>query len=79
MDREVRKLIREISSANPLWGALRIHGELLRLGSQVSQPRLPSTWYEDEGPPSPTLAQLPTESGYRHCCDRYGRFGARIV
>src|ERR1700675_1011902 len=31
-DREIRKLIREMSSANPLWGAPRIHGELLKLG-----------------------------------------------
>jgi hypothetical protein len=29
VDREVRKLIREVSSANALWGAPRIHGELL--------------------------------------------------
>src|SRR6202790_1772376 len=35
--REVRKLIREISGANPLWGAPRIHGELLKLGIEISQ------------------------------------------
>ena len=29
---EIRNLIREISFANPLWGAPRIHGELLKLG-----------------------------------------------
>ena len=29
---EVRQLIREMSLANPLWGAPRIHGELLKLG-----------------------------------------------
>jgi transposase InsO family protein len=33
----VRKLIREMSLANPLWGAPRIHGELLKLGIEVSQ------------------------------------------
>src|ERR1700680_5209697 len=32
VDREVRKLIREMSSANPLWGAPRIHGERVKLG-----------------------------------------------
>src|ERR1700676_4979502 len=32
VDSEIRKLIREMSSANPLWGAPRIHGELLKLG-----------------------------------------------
>ena len=28
VDREVRDLIRQMNSANPLWGAPRIHGEL---------------------------------------------------
>jgi len=35
--REVRDLIRKMSQANPLWGAPRIHGELLKLGIEVSQ------------------------------------------
>ena len=34
---EVRHLIREISLANPLRGAPRIHGELLKLGIDVGQ------------------------------------------
>ena len=34
---EIRQLIREISIANPLWGAPRIHGELLKLGIDVGQ------------------------------------------
>src|SRR6476660_876654 len=34
---EVRRLIREISLANPLRGAPRIHGELLKLGIDVGQ------------------------------------------
>jgi hypothetical protein len=34
---EVRRLIREMSLANPLWGAPRIHGELLKLGIEVAQ------------------------------------------
>jgi hypothetical protein len=37
MNREVRELIRQMSRANPLWGAPRIHGELLKLGIEVSQ------------------------------------------
>ena len=32
-----RQLIRDISLANPLWGAPRIHGELLKLGIDVGQ------------------------------------------
>src|SRR6266404_7443053 len=34
---EIRQLIREISLANPLWGAPRLHGELLKLGIDVGQ------------------------------------------
>jgi hypothetical protein len=34
---EIRQLIRQMSGANPLWGAPRIHGELLKLGIDVGQ------------------------------------------
>jgi len=34
---EVRSLIRRMSVENPLWGASRIHGELLKLGIEVAQ------------------------------------------
>jgi hypothetical protein len=34
---EIRRLIREMSIANPLWGAPRIHGELLKLGILIGQ------------------------------------------
>src|SRR3981189_903076 len=34
---EVRNLIQKMSLANPRWGAPRIHGELLKLGIEVSQ------------------------------------------
>src|SRR5580765_5528087 len=37
---EIRRLIREMSLANPLWGAPRIHGELLKLGIDVGQTSL---------------------------------------
>ena len=32
---EIRQLIRQMSVANPLWGAPRIHGELLKLGIDI--------------------------------------------
>jgi hypothetical protein len=35
--KEVRDLIRRMSFENPLWGAPRIHGELLKLGIEVAQ------------------------------------------
>ena len=34
---DIRQLIRDMSIANPLWGAPRIHGELLKLGIDVGQ------------------------------------------
>ena len=34
---EVRSLIRRMSVENPLWGAPRVHGELLKLGIEVAQ------------------------------------------
>jgi len=34
---EIRRLIREMSLANRLWGAPRIHGELLKLGIDIAQ------------------------------------------
>jgi transposase InsO family protein len=37
IDGELRDLIRQMSMANPLWGAPRIHGELLMLGIEIAQ------------------------------------------
>ncbi len=37
IDPELRMLIRRMSLDNPLWGAPRIHGELLKLGYEVAQ------------------------------------------
>ena len=37
IDPELRELIRRMSVENPLWGAPRIHGELLKLGVEVAQ------------------------------------------
>ena len=34
---EVRNLIRQMSLANPRWGAPRIHGDLLKIGIELSQ------------------------------------------
>src|SRR6266508_6360854 len=36
IDRELRDLIRRMNRENPLWGAPRIHGELLKLGFEVA-------------------------------------------
>jgi putative transposase len=42
-NREIREWIRKISSSNPLWGAPRVHGELLKLGIEISE-RTVSRW-----------------------------------
>ena len=52
VDREIRDLIRQMSSANPLWGAPRIHGELLKLGIEVSQATVAKYMERRPGTPS---------------------------
>ena len=52
--KEVRDLIRQMSLANPLWGAPRIHGELLKLGITVSQPTVAKYMVRHRTPPSQT-------------------------
>jgi transposase InsO family protein len=49
---EVRRLIREMSVANPLWGAPRIHGELLKLGVDVGQTSVAKYMARRRAPPS---------------------------
>jgi hypothetical protein len=49
---EIRQLIREMSLANPLWGAPRIHGELLKLGIDVGQTSVAKYMARRRGPPS---------------------------
>src|SRR5260370_25429123 len=49
---ETRQLIREISLANPLWGAPRIHGELLKLGIDVGQTTVAKYMARGRRPPS---------------------------
>ena len=49
---ELRALIRQMSGENPLWGAPRIHGELLKLGFEVSQSTVAKYMVRRWGPPS---------------------------
>ncbi len=37
IDKDLRKLIRRMAQANPLWGAPIIHGELLKLGIKAAE------------------------------------------
>jgi transposase InsO family protein len=52
IDRELRGLIRRMSVDNPLWGAPRIHGELLKLGFEVAQSSVAKDMVKRRGPPS---------------------------
>ena len=49
---EIRRLIREMSIANPLWGAPRIHGELLKLGIEIGQTSVAKYMARRRAPPS---------------------------
>ena len=49
---EIRRLIREMSIANPLWGAPRVHGELLKLGIDIGQTSVAKYMVRRRGPPS---------------------------
>jgi putative transposase len=51
---EVRDLIHRMSLANPRWGAPRIHGELLKLGIEVSQATVAKYMVRHRKPPSQT-------------------------
>src|SRR5574337_348414 len=52
VSQEVRDLIRKMSLANPIWGAPRIHGELLKLGIEVSQATVAKYMARQQKPPS---------------------------
>jgi transposase InsO family protein len=52
IDCELRGLIRRMSGDNPLWGAPRIHGELLKLGFSIAQSSVAKYMVKRRGPPS---------------------------
>ena len=52
IDDELRALIRRMSMENPLWGAPRVHGELLKLGFEVAQSSVAKYMVKRRGPPS---------------------------
>jgi putative transposase len=51
---ETRKLIRQMSRENPLWGAPRIHGELLKLGIEIGEASVGKYMVRGRKPPSQT-------------------------
>jgi hypothetical protein len=54
ISREIRALIRKMATANPLWGAPRIHGELAKLGVDVSERTVSRLLRARPRPPSQT-------------------------
>ena len=52
IEADLRALIRRMSLDNPLWGAPRIHGELLKLGFEVAQSTVAKYMVKRVGPPS---------------------------
>src|SRR5882757_11174991 len=52
IETELRALIRRMSIENQLWGAPRIHGELLKLGFEVAQSSVAKYMVKRRGPPS---------------------------
>ena len=54
VSRELRELIRRMSKENRLWGAPRIHGELLKLGFEIAESTVSKYMVRRRGPPSQT-------------------------
>jgi putative transposase len=52
VSKEIRQLIRKMSRENPLWGAPRIHGELLKLGIDIGQTSVGKYIVRTRNPPS---------------------------
>ncbi len=52
--KETRELIRRMSRENPMWGAPRIHGELLKLGIDIGETSVSKYLVRQRKPPSQT-------------------------
>jgi hypothetical protein len=52
LPQEIRELIRMMSRNNPRWGAPRIHGELLKLGIEITEPTVAKYVVRSRKPPS---------------------------
>ena len=78
IEADLRALIRRLSVDNPLWGAPRIHGELLKLGFEVAQSSIAKYMIKRHGPPSqPWRTFLPQPyaghrgHGFVRCSDHW--------
>jgi hypothetical protein len=74
---ELRVLIRRVSVENPLWGAPRIHGELLKLGFEVAQSSVAKYMAKRRGLPSQGWRTFLRKQSSLHRSSRYcGRSSA---
>ena len=62
---EIRALVRQMSAQNPLWGAPRIHGELMKLGFHVGQATV--SRYMPRRPPDPDHRWTTFLHNHHHC------------
>ena len=76
---QIRQLIRDMSIANPLWGAPRIHGELLKLGIDVGQTTVAKYMARRRRPPVPGLEDVPAQSRGWHRVDGFIRGSDDLV
>src|SRR6202040_2360658 len=67
---EIRELIREMSRANCLWGAPRIHGELIKLGIEIAQSTVAKYMIKRPRRPGQKLDDLPAQPRGRDCGGR---------
>jgi transposase InsO family protein len=51
---DIRKLVRAMAAANPIWGAPRVHGELLKLGFEISERTVSRLMPKKDGKPAQT-------------------------
>ena len=58
VSKEIRALIFQMVAENPIWGAPRIHGELLKLGFDLSEPTVSRWVRRAPRPPDPTQRWL---------------------
>ena len=69
ISRELRELIRQMSKDNPLWGAPRIHGELLKLGFEVAESTVSKYMLKHRGTAIADVADIPPQPCGCHCGD----------
>ena len=78
IEAELRVLIRRMSLENPLWGAPRIHGELLKLGFEVAQSSVAKYMVKRRGPPSQGWRAFLCRHGLVRGSDRWLRPVVRL-